>query len=168
MGVAMCAKKNDMTLADIAEYADAFYIGGTKVGCLLGEAIVITHQGLKKNFRHQLKQRGAMLSKGRVLGVQFCELFSDGLFYELSHDAIAMAELMAKGLQSAGFQFFVPPETNQLFPILPNKVIDSLLKHFKFYRWGRVDNKHTVVRLVTSWATRLEKVEEFCEIVKTI
>ncbi|HEY9124074.1 MAG TPA: aminotransferase class I/II-fold pyridoxal phosphate-dependent enzyme [Bacteroidales bacterium] len=166
IGMALSAKDNDLQFADLAVLTDVFYIGGTKNGALLGEAIVINNNVLKADFAFHLKQRGALLAKGRVLGIQFYELFKDNLYLELAQWANDMAQKLAKAIKNAGYQFYSQPATNQLFPIFPNELILKLEKEFSFYRWCRVDDKHTVIRLVTSWATREEAVEEFAKSLK--
>ncbi|MBK1440786.1 aminotransferase class I/II-fold pyridoxal phosphate-dependent enzyme [Parapedobacter sp. ISTM3] len=150
---ALTAPGNDLTLQDVAELTDAFYIGGTKNGALLGEAIVITHPELKTGFKHYLKQKGAMLAKGRVLGLQFRELFRDNLIFDLAAHANACALSMVPAIEKLGYTFRVIPASNQLFPILPDLVVDELAKNYLFHRWEQIANGHTVIRLVTSWAT---------------
>lgn len=152
-----------MSLAEIAEMVDLFYIGGTKNGALLGEAIVIVNPELQKNFRYHLKQHGALLAKGRVLGVQFAELFRDGLYFELAQHANEMAERLSAGIRDLGYGFLTESRTNQIFPILPNTVIEKLQEKYGFYVWSKVDEQHSSIRLVTSWATKSEAVEGFLE-----
>ncbi len=150
---ALTAHGNDLTLADIAELTDAFYIGGTKNGGLFGEAVVISHPELKKGFSFHLKQRGALLAKGRVLGLQFRELFCDNLIFELAAHANEQAMAMVPAIEKLGYSFLVPPCSNQLFPILPNTVIEHLAKKYLFHTWQQIDGQHSAIRLVTSWAT---------------
>ena len=152
-----------MSLAEIANLTDMFWIGGTKVGALLGEAIVIPNPDLQQDFAFHIKQRGALLAKGRILGLQFRQLFNEGLFYDLARHSNEMAQSLSKGLAGAGFGFFAKTETNQVFPILPNSVIEKLKADFEFYIWEPHDDAHAVVRLVTSWATPPEQVEAFLE-----
>lgn len=161
MGAALTCPENDLTLAEIARLTDAFYIGGTKNGALLGEALVITNPALKEDFRHILKQRGGMLAKGRLFGVQFTELFEDGLYFELARHANEMAALLRQGIQGGGYRFLSNSPTNQIFPILPNMLIDHLRQKFDFLEWEPVDERNTAIRLVTSWATAEEEVMEF-------
>ena len=158
---ALVAENNDLTLADIAELTDVFYVGGTKNGGLFGEAVVISHPDLKKGFGYHLKQRGALLAKGRVLGVQFRELFRDNLIFELAAHANAQAQDMAQAIEKLGHAFMVPPRSNQLFPILPNPVIDGLAKKYVFHTWQQIDGGHAAIRLVTSWATPQAACEQF-------
>ena len=154
---------SDVSMKDIARLVDVFYIGGTKNGALLGEAIVILNDALKTDFEFLVKQRGALLSKGRVLGIQFLELFRDGLFYELAEHANKMALKLASGIAAAGHDFLTPPASNQIFPILPNALIKKLKEDFSFYVWKKVDEESSAIRLVTSWATQEENVDAFLE-----
>lgn len=150
-----------LTMADVARLTDVFYIGGTKNGALLGEAIVITNGSLKSDFRYHLKQRGALLSKGRLLGAQFVTLFENNLHLDLARHANQMAMRLAEGIQSMDHAFAAEPVSNQIFPILPNELIDALQKDFGFYIWEKVSSTHSAIRLVTSWATTKEAVEGF-------
>lgn len=161
MGAALTSPVNDLTLADIAQLVDLFYIGGTKNGALFGEALVICHPDLKPDFRFMIKQRGAMLAKGWLLGIQFEELFQNNIFYEMAEHANEMAEQLRKGFIKCGYPFHWDSTTNQLFPILPNDVIGKLEKDFLFSPQVKIDDSHTCVRLVTSWATRPEGVAAF-------
>ncbi len=163
MGAALTSKANDLTLADIARLTDLFYIGGTKNGALLGEALVICHPDLKPDFRYMIKQRGAMLAKGWLLGIQFEELFQNNLFYDMAAHANEMAELLRKGITACGYSFQWDSSTNQLFPILPDSVMEALAKDFLFSTQLKVDETHTCIRLVTSWATKKEGVDAFLE-----
>ncbi|AOF93140.1 beta-eliminating lyase family protein (plasmid) [Sinorhizobium sp. RAC02] len=135
LGTALCAERNDLTLQDIAELTDIFWIGGTKVGALLGEAIVIPNPVLRDEFTFHIKQRGGLLAKGRVLDLQFRELFRDGLYFDLARHANTIAQRLSSKISSAGFQFAAETETNQLFPILPNALIEALKDEFDFYTW---------------------------------
>jgi threonine aldolase len=161
LGMALTSEQNDLTIADIAKLVDVFYIGGTKNGALIGEAIVFTKDGLDEGFKYSLKQRGALLAKGRLLGIQFLSLFEDDLFFELAHHANAMAKRIANAFQKLGFDFFLPPVTNQIFPIISNALIEQLNKKFEFYVWHKVDDERSAIRIVTSWATKEESVNEF-------
>ncbi|MEY8356692.1 aminotransferase class I/II-fold pyridoxal phosphate-dependent enzyme [Lachnospiraceae bacterium 54-53] len=158
IGSALTSPGNDMTLEDIARLTDVFYIGGTKGGALFGEALVICHPDLKPDFRFMVKQRGAMLAKGWLLGIQFEELFTDHLFYDLASHANEMAAILRKGIEKCGYGFHSDSMTNQLFPIFPDRVITKLSGEFLFTVQERIDDSHAAVRLVTSWAT----VEEEC------
>lgn len=161
LGSALTSKDNDLTLTDLSSLVDAFYIGGTKNGGLIGEAIVINNEKLKKNFRFSLKQRGALLAKGRLLGIQFLELFKDDLYYRLAEHANTMAEKLTEGIKKKGYDFLSQSPSNQIFPIFPNEVIEKLSKDFAFYVWSKVDENKSSIRLVTSWATKEEAVNSF-------
>ncbi|MCF6242440.1 MAG: aminotransferase class V-fold PLP-dependent enzyme, partial [Bacteroidales bacterium] len=163
---ALTSHVNDLNMSDIARLTDVFYIGGTKNGALLGEAIVINNQNLQKNFRFAMKQRGALLAKGRIFGIQFIELFKNDLFYELAQQANTMAMKLAEGIKKAGYDFLTEPASNQIFPILPNDLIEKLSKKFGFYVWATYDKNHSSIRLVTSWATKTEMVDKFIEEIK--
>lgn len=161
LGAAITADKNDLTLADIAELTDIFWIGGTKVGALMGEAIVIPNPALREEFSFHIKQRGALLAKGRVLGLQFRELFREGLYFQLGHHANRMAARLSSAILNAGHTFAAETETNQLFPILPNAIIEKLKNQFDFYVWEPRSETSSVVRLVTGWATQEIHVDAF-------
>jgi threonine aldolase len=163
LGSAMCSAVNDLSLADLSKLTDVFYIGGTKNGALIGEAIVINNDKLKKDFNYHLKQRGALLSKGRLLGIQFLALFQENLYFDLAQHANNMAKKLADALQRKGFAFINEAVSNQLFPILPNELIKQLEEKFEFYVWEKTDTQNSAVRLVTSWTTIEEKVDEFIE-----
>lgn len=164
--VALVAQNNDLNLADIAKMVDIFYIGGTKNGALLGEAIVITHPDIKEGFAFNIKQRGALLAKGRLLGLQFLYLFKDGLLFELADHANTLAKKIAVALQSLGFPFLVESQTNQLFPILPRTIIRQLEADCAFYVWKDIDEEHAAIRLVTSWATTEETCDTFIRLLR--
>ena len=160
LGSALTSKDNDLTLKDIAELTDAFYIGGTKNGALLGEALVICRQELKEDFRYFIKQRGAMTAKGFVLGLQFEVLFQEQLFFELGAHANRMAEKLAAAIAKQGFSFYTPVCSNQLFPVLPDELIDRMAQEFGFLVQEVLDEGHSVIRLVTSWATPESNVDK--------
>lgn len=166
LGSALCSEGNDLWLSDLGRIADAFYIGGTKNGALLGEALVICNDSLKKDFRFIIKQRGALLAKGRVLGIQFLALFKDNLYFNLAKHANDMASLLQQGLVDEGFIFLLDSPSNQIFPVLPNRVIEKLQKEFSFYIWKEIDAEKSAVRLVTSWATEKATVLRFIRSVK--
>ncbi|MEJ5266269.1 MAG: low specificity L-threonine aldolase [Bacteroidales bacterium] len=161
LGSALTSKHNDLSLQDMAKYCDAFYIGGTKNGALIGEAIVICNPELQNFFRYHMKQKGALLAKSRLIGAQFDVLFDNNLYFELASYANSMAEKLSEGLKLKNIDFLIPPSTNQIFPIMPNKLIEKLEKQFDFYIWKRYDENNSVVRLVTSWATKPENVDLF-------
>ena len=161
LGSALCAEDNDITLADLAKFTDAFYIGGTKNGALLGEAIVINNDELKKDFLFHIKQRGALMSKGRTIGIQFLELFKNDLFFQLAKHANVMAMKITKAVKEKGYSFLTESTSNQIFPILPNELIEKLSSKYEFYVWKKLDDKTSAIRLVTSWATKEEFVDAF-------
>ncbi len=158
LGTALTCDSNDLTLAELAGLVDAFYIGGTKNGALLGEALVICRPKLGEDFRFLIKQKGALMAKGFVVGMQFEALFQDDLFFQLGRHANRMAQRLAVALSEHGYRFYAPPCTNQLFPILPNTLLNSLAKRFAFSVQNQVDTTHSAIRLVTSWATSEESV----------
>lgn len=161
IGSAVVSSEADTSLADIASLVDALYLGGTKNGALFGEALVIIHPELQVDFRRHIKQRGGLLAKGRVLGAQFQELFTSDLFFELARQANTQAQRLAQGIKSLGYDFLVPPQTNQIFPIFPNQAIQVLQADYGFYLWSRLDQEKTSVRLVTSWATPTPAADQF-------
>ncbi|MEA3505038.1 MAG: low specificity L-threonine aldolase [Bacteroidota bacterium] len=158
---ALTSKQNNMTISELSALVDVFYIGGTKNGALLGEAIVINNDKLKENFRFSLKQKGALLAKGRLLGIQFLELFKDDLFFELGRHANFMSSKIAASIKELGYEFLTDPVSNQIFPILPNKLIEKLSEKYGFYIWEKFDENSSSIRLVTSWATKEDAVDEF-------
>lgn len=159
LGYGLTSKSSDVTLQDIARLADVFYIGGTKVGCLFGEAIVICNDALKKDFRYNIKQNGGMLAKGRLLGIQFETLFTDGLYLKIAANAIDMAARVKEMFASRGYQFLADSPTNQQFPILPDDMVARLHGQFGFENWQKVDATHTAVRFCTSWWTPEENIK---------
>ena len=160
LGYGLTAAGNDVTLQDIAALADVFYIGGTKIGALLGEAVVITNPKLQKDFRYFMKQKGGILAKGRILGIQFLTLFEDGLYLKISQHANDMAALIKKACQQASLPFLYESPTNQQFPIFPNDMLANLEETYAFAHMGRVDKTHSAIRICTSWATRKEDVDQ--------
>lgn len=162
LAMAVASKEAKMTLADIAKCVDIFYIGGTKDGGLLGEAIVIINNDFKPYFRNHIKQRGALLAKGRVVGAQFARFFEkDQLWLKLGKEANQKAELLYHGLKQLGIRFKTIPTTNQIFPILSNQLIEKIQKDYGFYVWEKESNTESVIRLVCSWATSNEAIETF-------
>lgn len=159
LGYGLMCKENDLTLADIAEYTDVFYIGGTKVGALFGEAVVITNPELKPDFRYNIKQHGGMLAKGRLLGIQFETLFENNLYFEIAKHAMDMAEKIHDKLESLGVEFTVDSPTNQIFAALPNTVIEALSEKYVFEPIGKIDETYSIIRICTSWATKEENVD---------
>ncbi len=161
LGHALTAETNDLTLADVARLTDVFYIGGTKNGALLGEAIVFSNGDLAADFAYSLKQKGALLAKGRLLGIQFLALFEGDLFFDLAKRANVLAGKIAAAMTAKGWAFLVPPASNQLFPILPAGAIAALEKQWGFYIWRKVDDEYSAIRIITSWATEEEVVKAF-------
>lgn len=164
LGYGLMSSETDVTLPDIARFCDVFYIGGTKVGALCGEAVVFTRKNMPPHFVTTVKQNGALLAKGRLLGIQFDALFTDGLYQEIGRHAIEMAELLKKGFHEKGYRFFLESPTNQQFLIVENEKMKSLEKKVRFSFWDRYDDNHTVIRFVTSWGTRPEDVEELMKL----
>ena len=158
------SRGTDVTLQKIAAYCDVFYIGGTKVGALCGEAVVFTKNNMPPHFLTLAKQKGGLLAKGRLLGIQFDTLFTDDLYFQISAHAIEMAEKLKEIFREKKKQFFLDSPTNQQFLILENEEITRLQKQVKFDTWERYDEGHTVVRFATSWATEMEDVEKLREI----
>ena len=161
LGSALCSDKNDLELSDLGILCDAFYIGGTKNGALLGEALVICKDSLKEDFRFHMKQKGALLAKGRLLGIQFLELFKDDLYFDLAKHANRMADLLRENIGGMGFKFLTDSPSNQIFPIFPNWIIRKLEEKYSFYVWSQADGESSSIRLVTSWATREDAVLAF-------
>lgn len=166
LGSALCSEENDLSLGDMVELVDAFYIGGTKNGALIGEALVICNDALKEDFRFHMKQKGALLAKGRLLGIQFLELFKDNLYFDLAKHANEMAALLRQEIGKMGYRFLTHSSSNQIFPILPNWLISKLEQKYSFYVWAKVNEDYSAIRLVTSWATRKEAVLEFIDDIK--
>jgi len=166
LGYGLMSEGNDVTMEDLARLCDVFYIGGTKVGAMFGEAVVITNKGLQEDFRYIVKQKGGMLAKGRLLGVQFLELFKDGLYFEISAHAIGMAMLLKNGLKELGYNFYVDSVTNQQFVILPNDKLKELSENYGFEYQKPFDENSSVVRFCTSWATKEENVLKLLEDMK--
>lgn len=165
MAMAMTCDDNDLSFTDFPKIADAFYIGGTKCGALFGEALVIINDKLKEDMRYLIKQRGAMLAKGRLLGVQFSALMSDNTYLEIGKHANKMAKLLREGIEAKGYEFAIPPQTNLLFPYFPPELIDKLSKEVMFENYPLKKDGMKSIRLVTSWGTTEEEVEEFLKLI---
>ena len=163
LGYGLASPACDVTLSDIARLADVFYIGGTKVGALFGEAVVSKSHALMRDFRYSIKQHGGMLAKGRLLGLQFEALFTDDLYLDISRHAVSEALRIKKALQDLGVPFLMESHTNQQFPILPNDVVERLNNDFLFTPWQRVSDTHTAIRICTSWGTTVEHVNLLIE-----
>ena len=168
LGYGLTARGADVTLPDLARLCDAFTIGGTKCGALLGEAVVLKNPELQKDFRYVIKQSGGMLAKGRLLGLQFLALFEDGLYQEICGRANQLAYRIADACREAGFPFFAQSPTNQQFPIFPNRLLEQLGQDFLYSTWAKVDEDHTAIRLCTSWATREEAVDQLIACIRKL
>lgn len=167
MGYGLTSPQNDVTLKDIADCCDVFYIGGTKVGALFGEAVVIKNESLKNDFRYSMKQRGGLLAKGRLLGIQFKTLFKENLYFEISKHAVDLALMIRKAFEEKGYEFMYDSTTNQQFPILPNEKLEVLSKNYSFTFWSKVDENKSAVRFCTSWATKKENVDKLIQDIKS-
>lgn len=163
LGYGLTAHGNDVSMADIARLCDVFYIGGTKVGAMFGEAVVITNPSIAEDFRYMIKQHGGMLAKGRLLGVQFIALLENGLYFEISKRANRLADQIRKTIKDLGYSFLIPGTTNQIFPILPDSLLNELSRNFSFAQQERVDEDHRAVRFCTSWASTQENVDALCK-----
>ncbi|MDD2559756.1 MAG: low specificity L-threonine aldolase [Bacteroidales bacterium] len=163
LGYALAAEGNDLDLKEIARCCEVFYIGGTKVGALFGEAVVITAEKLKKDFRYLIKQKGGMLAKGRLLGIQFETLFQKDLYLEISKHAVELALHLREGLKTLGYSFLSESPTNQQFPILPDTLLRYLEKNYIFSFWAKPNDRQTAVRICTSWATPGEHIKQLLE-----
>lgn len=160
LGYGLAASHGDVTLPWLCRHCDALYIGGTKVGALCGEAVVFTHGNAPRHFFSIVKQHGALLAKGRLVGIQFDALFTDGLYFEISEHAIQMAMKLREVLRRKGFPFFIDSPTNQQFVIVPNEEVSRLERIVGFTHWEPFDSEHTVCRFVTSWATTTADIDE--------
>lgn len=168
LGYALAAPTCDLTAADIAACADVFTIGGTKMGALFGEAVVINHPDLKKNFRYMIKHQGAMLAKGRLLGLQFSALMQDGLYFQLGSHAVQQAMRIRTALMDKGIPLFVDSPTNQLFPIFSDDQVEALEESFVLEFQERVDESHVILRVCTSWATTDEQTDAFIRAIEKL
>lgn len=163
LGYGLTAHNNDLTLEDFVMLTDVFYIGGTKVGALLGEAVVINNSALKKDFRYLIKQQGGLLAKGRIIGIQFCTLFTENLYFEIAEKANKLAMQIHNAFAKKGIEFLYDSSTNQQFPILSNHEIEILEKKYLFGFWKRIDQEYAAVRFCTSWATQSEHICQLTE-----
>lgn len=164
LGYGLVSPGTDVTLPDIARLCDVFYIGGTKVGALCGEAVVFTKGNMPKQFLTLIKQHGALLAKGRLLGIQFDTLFTDNMYTEISRNAIELAELLRGILRDKGYRMYLETPTNQIFVVLENEKMRKLQEQVKISFWEALDESHSVVRFATSWATTKEAVEKLAEL----
>ncbi|MDD5954127.1 MAG: aminotransferase class I/II-fold pyridoxal phosphate-dependent enzyme [Firmicutes bacterium] len=162
LGYGLAASDNDITMPDIARLCDVFYIGGTKVGALFGEAVVISNPAIQEDFRYLIKQHGGMLAKGRLLGLQFSALMEDNLYFEIASHAVRLADQIRATLDKIGVPYLVPGTTNQIFPILPDSFLEELGKNYMFTEMKRVDGDHRAIRLCTSWATTQQNTDALC------
>ncbi|TDZ32396.1 Low specificity L-threonine aldolase [Colletotrichum spinosum] len=165
IGTALASQANDMTLRDVLELTDVFWIGGTKNGALLGEAVVVKDARLAAEFDFYVKQHGSLLAKGRIMGAQFAELFRDDLYFELAAKANLRAGALSSGIATAGFSVYAATETNQVFAVLPLGLIEVLQEFFVFYVWEKRGDE-AVVRLLTTWATEEAEVNKFVDLVQ--
>ena len=163
LGYGLTAEGNDLQLSDLAEFCDAFYIGGTKVGALFGEAMVICNPVLAEDFRYIIKQRGGMLAKGWLLGMQFCALFEDDLYFEISAHANKLADRIRLCITKLGYKLFLPGSTNQIFAVLPDSLLSELSQKISCCYWNKYDDESSVVRFCTSWATKESDVKALCD-----
>jgi threonine aldolase len=167
LGAALTSRGCDLDPEELAKLVDVFYIGGTKNGALIGEAIVVVNPELKDHFRYNLRQRGGLLAKGRAVSLQFLELFRDNLYFDIARHANTLAQQLAAGITESGFQILVDAPTNQVFPIFPSAVIERLQQDYGFHVWEKFDAQNSIVRLVTSWATEESAVSEFLTTLRT-
>ncbi len=160
LGCALAAEDNDVTLADLARLCDAFYVGGTKMGALFGEALVLTNAALKKDFRYLIKQRGGMLAKGRLLGVQFETLLENGLYFDIGRHSVGLAMQLKRAFAAKGYPTLVDSPTNQQFPIVPNTLLERLADVCTWSLQAKPDEEHTAIRFCTSWATTQAEIDQ--------
>ena len=160
LGYGLMSDKNDVTLEDLANLCDVFYIGGTKQGMLFGEALVINNDYINKDFRYMIKQHGGMLAKGRLLGLQYCAMFEDNLYFMLSKEADRLAMKLRDAFLKKGYKLRYDSYTNQQFPIMPNSELERLSKKYAYSVWEKIDENHTAGRFCTSWATTEENINE--------
>ena len=163
MASALASEYNDISISDYSNLVDLLYLGGTKCGALFGEALVIFKKQLNEDFRFSIKQKGAMLAKGWLLGIQFEALFEGDLYQKTGEHANVMAEKIKNAIIEKGYDFQFTPCSNQLFPILPDDILQKLEKEFIFTFWEKVDDSHTAIRIVTSWATKEENVQKLIQ-----
>ncbi|MGX7111346.1 threonine aldolase family protein [Gemella cuniculi] len=165
LGYGLMARECDITFQEFSSLCDVFYIGGTKIGALCGEAVVFSNTKIiPQNYTTFIKQMGALLAKGRLLGVQFDALFTDNLYFEISKHAIDMAELLKETLKEKGYKFFLDSPTNQQFVVIKNEAAKELEKKMKFAYWEKYDNNNTIIRFVTDWATQKEDIEKLIDV----
>ena len=163
--MALSSEKNDVLFEDLPQICDAFYLGGTKCGAMFGEALVIVNDALKEDMRFLIKQRGALLAKGRLMGVQFDALLEGGLYLDLGDQAVRMATQLAKGIAGKGYEFYLPQESNMVFPMFPKELAEFLATKVMFETYPVVTDTHQCIRLVTSWGTTQEEIKAFLELI---
>ena len=163
--MALSSEKNDVSFEDLPQICDAFYLGGTKCGAMFGEALVIVNDALKEDMRFLIKQRGALLAKGRLMGVQFDALLEGGLYLDLGDQAVRMATQLAKGIAGKGYEFYLPQESNMVFPMFPKELAEFLATKVMFETYPVVTDTHQCIRLVTSWGTTQEEIKAFLELI---
>lgn len=168
LGYGLMSLHTDVTLSDVARCCHAFYIGGTKVGALCGEAVVFPRRSAPKHFLTTVKQHGALLAKGRLLGIQFDTLFTDDLYFKISRHAVDMAEFLKKGLLECGCTFYLESPTNQQFVLFADEHLERLKKHVTLSFWEKPDEDHTIVRLATSWATKEADILQLIKVLKEL
>lgn len=163
LGYGLVAKDTDIKIEDLPNLCDVFYIGGTKCGALFGEAVVIVNDNLKSDFRYYIKQRGGLLAKGRLLGIQFDALFEKELYFKICKQAVDLAIKIKEAAIDKGYKLLYNSFTNQQFLILPNDKLQELSKEFVFFKWKKIDENNTAIRICTSWATTEENVDKLIE-----
>lgn len=168
LAYALASPENDVTLSDMAKLCDVFYIGGTKCGALFGEAVVIPQKGLIPHFFTIIKQHGALLAKGRIAGIQFSELFTDGLYERIGKPAMDAAVLIKDALKRLGFDTYIDTPTNQTFCVVSNEMMEVLSKDVEFGFWEKYDETHCVIRFATSWATTIEDTQKLIQILEKL
>ena len=168
LAYALASPDNDVTLKDLARLCDVFYIGGTKCGALFGEAVVILKESLKKDFRYMIKQRGGMFAKGRLLGIQFDTLFTDGLYEAICGEAVKKAMTLRKAFLEKGISMYGSSMTNQQFPILTDAQKEALAKDFAFEYWGEAKEGKSIVRFCTSWATNDAQIKALTDAIAAL
>ena len=168
LGYALTSRDSDLTMTDLAELCDVFYIGMTKVGAMFGECVVIANSAIAEDFRYLIKQHGGMLAKGWLLGAQFEALFENDLYFKIARHANEMADILRDTLAQLGYPLSVEGSTNQVFPILPDSLLDRLSEEVTYSPMGRVDDSHQTVRFCTSWATTREDVISLCDLLKNL
>lgn len=165
LGSAIIGENGNLSMKDFGKYTDAFFIGGTKNGALIGEALVINTESLNEDFRFFIKQKGALTAKGRILGIQFEELFRDKLYYDLAKHGCLMAQKLQNAIESKGYTLLAKTRTNQIFPIFSDEKIEQLKKDFDFHIWESQGDGNSVIRLVCSWATKETEVDKFIDMI---